>query len=143
MTGSADSYFGLVTYNQVRSGTRAEVRAMSVDVTGDVTVSAADASSITATDSSVVTSWNGVGGVIVTNVVLGWADALLTRSPVTAGGDLLVEALQVAVVQLSFLNEAFGTAPLSLTDWLACVGLASVVLWADEAKKLLERALRA
>ena len=29
-----------------------------------------------------------------------------------------------------------------LSDWLICVGLASVVLWADEAKKLLERFLR-
>ncbi|HEU0336947.1 MAG TPA: cation-translocating P-type ATPase [Gaiellaceae bacterium] len=50
--------------------------------------------------------------------------------------------LQVAVVQLSFLNEPFGTAPLGLTDWLLCGGLASAVLWADEAKKLLERGLR-
>ena len=29
-----------------------------------------------------------------------------------------------------------------LDDWLICVGLASVVLWADEAKKLVERRLR-
>lgn len=50
--------------------------------------------------------------------------------------------LQVAVVQLTFLNEAFGTAPLSLGDWLVCLALASMVLWADEAKKLLERRLR-
>jgi magnesium-transporting ATPase (P-type) len=50
--------------------------------------------------------------------------------------------LQIAVVQLPFLNEAFGTAPLALTDWLVCVALASAVLWADEAKKLLERWLR-
>ena len=50
--------------------------------------------------------------------------------------------LQIAVVQLPFLNDAFGTAPLGLTDWLVCVALASAVLWADEAKKLLERWLR-
>jgi hypothetical protein len=50
--------------------------------------------------------------------------------------------LQVAVVQLAFLNEAFGTTPLSLADWLLCFGLASVVLWADEAKKVVERRLR-
>jgi magnesium-transporting ATPase (P-type) len=47
--------------------------------------------------------------------------------------------LQVAVVQLSFLNDAFGTTPLSPDDWLLCVALASVVLWADEGKKLIER----
>ena len=50
--------------------------------------------------------------------------------------------LQVAVVQLPFLNNAFGTTPLALEEWLICLGLASVVLWADEAKKLAERRLR-
>jgi len=50
--------------------------------------------------------------------------------------------LQVAVVQLPFLNDAFDTAPLELDEWLICLGLASVVLWADEAKKLIERRLR-
>jgi len=44
-------------------------------------------------------------------------------------------------VHLGFLNEAFGTTPLSTDDWLICTALASVVLWADEAKKLLERRL--
>ena len=62
------------------------------------------------------------------------------RLPV--GRDRALALLQVAVVQLPFLNDAFGTAPLGLDDWLICVGLASVVLWADEAKKLLERQLR-
>jgi magnesium-transporting ATPase (P-type) len=55
------------------------------------------------------------------------------------GAIVLSFALQVAVVHLSFLNDAFGTAPLSATDWLVCIGLASAVLWADEAKKLLGR----
>lgn len=49
--------------------------------------------------------------------------------------------LQVAVVHLGFMNDAFGTTPLTLDDWLICVGMASVVLWANEAKKLLERRL--
>jgi magnesium-transporting ATPase (P-type) len=47
--------------------------------------------------------------------------------------------LQFAVVQLPFLNEAFDTTPLTIGDWLLCLALASIVLWADEAKKLLER----
>ena len=50
--------------------------------------------------------------------------------------------LQVAVVEVPFLNHAFDTTPLGLDEWLICIGLASVVLWADEAKKLLERRLR-
>jgi P-type Ca2+ transporter type 2C len=47
--------------------------------------------------------------------------------------------LQAAVVNLGFLNEAFGTTPLSLGDWLSCVALASIVLWAEEARKLIRR----
>jgi magnesium-transporting ATPase (P-type) len=58
------------------------------------------------------------------------------------GAIALSALLQVAVVELRFLNHAFDTTPLSAADWLICVGLASVVLWADEAKKLLERRLR-
>ncbi len=58
------------------------------------------------------------------------------------GAVALSAALQVAVVQLPFLNDAFKTTPLALDDWLICLGLASVVLWADEAKKLVERRLR-
>jgi calcium-translocating P-type ATPase len=58
------------------------------------------------------------------------------------GGIALSVVLQVAVVQLSFLNEPFGTAPLGLADWLVCAALASAVLWAVEAKKLVERSLR-
>ncbi|HET7760432.1 MAG TPA: cation-translocating P-type ATPase [Gaiellaceae bacterium] len=50
--------------------------------------------------------------------------------------------LQVAVVELPFLNDAFKTSALGLDEWLICIGLASVVLWADEAKKLLERHVR-
>jgi magnesium-transporting ATPase (P-type) len=45
--------------------------------------------------------------------------------------------LQVAVVQLAFLNDAFETTPLSLDEWLICVGLASAVLWASELRKLV------
>ena len=47
--------------------------------------------------------------------------------------------LQVAVVQVPFLNDAFDTSPLTIGDWLICIGLASLVLWASEAKKLLAR----
>jgi potassium/sodium efflux P-type ATPase len=47
--------------------------------------------------------------------------------------------LQVAVVQLPFLNAAFTTAPLSLEQWLVCVALASSVLWVSEVRKLLLR----
>jgi magnesium-transporting ATPase (P-type) len=54
----------------------------------------------------------------------------------------LSAVLQVAVVQVGFLNDAFDTSPMSLGDWAICIGLASVVLWADEAKKLVERRVR-
>ena len=34
---------------------------------------------------------------------------------------------------------ALNTTPLTARNWLICIGLSSIVLWADEAKKLLER----
>lgn len=55
------------------------------------------------------------------------------------GAIALSLVLQVAVVEVPFLNEAFGTTSLTLEDWAVCIGLASIVLWADEAKKLVSR----
>ncbi|CAN5376885.1 cation-translocating P-type ATPase [soil metagenome] len=43
--------------------------------------------------------------------------------------------LQFAVVELSFLNDAFSTTPLSWKQWLICVAIASTVLWAGEIRK--------
>jgi magnesium-transporting ATPase (P-type) len=57
------------------------------------------------------------------------------------GAVALSAALQVAVVHLRFLQVAFGTVPLSAGGWLACVGMASLVLWAAELRKLVLRAL--
>ena len=54
------------------------------------------------------------------------------------GAIALSALLQVAVVQLPFLNRAFHTTPLDLEEWLICLALASVVLWAAEAKKLVD-----
>lgn len=53
---------------------------------------------------------------------------------------LLSVVLQVAVIYIPVLNTAFGTTPLSLTDWGVALALGSVVLWAAEAKKLIMRA---
>jgi len=47
--------------------------------------------------------------------------------------------LQVAVVQLPFLNKAFTTEPLSPAQWLVCTALASTVLWVSEIRKLILR----
>jgi magnesium-transporting ATPase (P-type) len=58
------------------------------------------------------------------------------------GAVALSLALQVLVVQTPFLNDAFATTPLSAGEWLVCFALASVVLWAVELKKLVERRLR-
>jgi Ca2+-transporting ATPase len=53
------------------------------------------------------------------------------------GGSL---ALQVLVVYVPFLQNAFGTLPLSGRDWLLCVAVASSVLWLREASKFVTRA---
>ncbi len=51
-------------------------------------------------------------------------------------------ALQVTVVYIPFLNDAFDTTAIGATDWLLCAGLASFVLWADELRKLAARSRR-
>jgi hypothetical protein len=48
--------------------------------------------------------------------------------------------LQVAVVQLGFLNVAFHTVPLSIDQWWVCATMSSVVLWFSELRKLTSRA---
>lgn len=48
--------------------------------------------------------------------------------------------LQFIVVEVPFLQVAFGTASLDLEHWLICFGLASVVLWFDEVRKIILRA---
>lgn len=50
--------------------------------------------------------------------------------------------LQVLVVNVPFLQNAFGTTPLRGSDWLFCVGVASSVLWLREASKVVSRAMR-
>ena len=55
------------------------------------------------------------------------------------GAIALSALLQVAVVHLSFLNIAFGTAPLTLDQWLVCMAMASGVLIYSELRKLLIR----
>jgi magnesium-transporting ATPase (P-type) len=67
----------------------------------------------------------------------------LFTNPLLWGAIALSLLLQVAVVHVPFLNTAFETTPLGVDDWLICVGLASLVLFADEAKKLVERGLPA
>ncbi|MEE6283297.1 cation-translocating P-type ATPase [Georgenia sp. MJ170] len=48
--------------------------------------------------------------------------------------------LQIAVVEVPFLQVAFGTAPLDLAHWLVAVAMASSVLWFDELRKIVLRA---
>ncbi|UJR85031.1 cation-translocating P-type ATPase [Sandaracinus amylolyticus] len=58
------------------------------------------------------------------------------------GAVVLGVVLQIAVVELPFLQHAFGTEPLTLVQWLLCAGLASLVLWVSELRKLLARRSR-
>ncbi len=57
------------------------------------------------------------------------------------GAVALSALLQIAVVNLPFLNLAFGTVPLALDQWLTCLGMASLVLVYSELRKLVFRLL--
>ena len=52
----------------------------------------------------------------------------------------LAVVLQVAVVEVGFLQTAFTTTHLDLEHWLVVVAMASLVLWVDEIRKLIMRA---
>jgi magnesium-transporting ATPase (P-type) len=49
--------------------------------------------------------------------------------------------LQVAVVYVPFLQEAFSTVSLSGRDWLLCAATASSVLWLRELQKIVMRSV--
>jgi magnesium-transporting ATPase (P-type) len=55
------------------------------------------------------------------------------------GSVALGVALQAAIVEVPFLQKAFGTASLGLAHWCVSVAMASVVLWFDELRKLAWR----
>ncbi|MBE2238842.1 MAG: cation-translocating P-type ATPase [Caldilineaceae bacterium] len=63
----------------------------------------------------------------------------LFSNPLLWGAVALSAALQVVVVYTPLLNQAFGTTPIGLMDWALCIGMASMVLWVDEIKKLILR----
>ena len=60
-------------------------------------------------------------------------------NPWLLGAVALSGVLQIAVVNMPFLNLAFGTTPLSLDQWLVCAAMGSIVLWYSELRKLARR----
>jgi Ca2+-transporting ATPase len=55
------------------------------------------------------------------------------------GAVLLSFLLQVAVIYIPVLQQAFSTASLSFGDWLRCAAVASSVLWLREVSKIVTR----
>lgn len=53
------------------------------------------------------------------------------------GSIVLAITLQAAVIYIPFLQQAFLTVPLTLGDWLRCIGVASSVLWLRELAKVI------
>ncbi len=67
----------------------------------------------------------------------------LLRNRWLLGGLVLSVALQALVLYAPAMNRWFHTVPLPLETLLVLVALASVVLWAEEARKLLRKTVRA
>jgi P-type Ca2+ transporter type 2C len=55
------------------------------------------------------------------------------------GAVLLSLALQIAVIYVPFLQQAFSTVSLSPGDWIRCTAVASSVLWLRELSKIVTR----
>jgi Ca2+-transporting ATPase len=58
------------------------------------------------------------------------------------GAVALSVALQVAVIYVPFLQQAFDTVSLQWSDWLFCTLVASSVLWLRELSKLIRYVVR-
>ncbi len=67
------------------------------------------------------------------------AFARLFTNPWLWGAIGLSLILQVAVIYIPFLQQAFSTSALTLGDWVRCTVVASSVLWLREASKALTR----
>ena len=52
---------------------------------------------------------------------------------------LFRSVLQVAAVEVPFLQTAFSTTSLDPVHWAVVIGMASLVLWVDELRKLISR----
>lgn len=57
------------------------------------------------------------------------------RNPFLWGSVALTVLLQLAVTYVPFLQELFGTQPLTMTEMLTCIGLGLIMLLAVEAEK--------
>ncbi|HTO02287.1 MAG TPA: HAD-IC family P-type ATPase, partial [Opitutus sp.] len=55
------------------------------------------------------------------------------------GAIALSLGLHVAAINLPFMQRAFSTMPLSGTDWMICIAVASSVLWLREISKAMKR----
>ena len=63
------------------------------------------------------------------------------REPLALGSHRIVAAPARAVIYVPFLQQAFSTVGLSLSDWLYCAAVASSVLWLREISKAIARAM--
>jgi Ca2+-transporting ATPase len=63
----------------------------------------------------------------------------LFKNPWLAGGLILSNLLQLAVVYLEPMNRVFHTVPIPISDFFLIGALASVVLWAEEIRKWMAR----
>ncbi|MGB7962693.1 MAG: hypothetical protein WCF12_07000, partial [Propionicimonas sp.] len=104
--------FGLLVTNSVHSAVVAGISRTTVVSGGPVSVSATDAASISSSDSSRITG-GGKGALIVSNLVLTTADALIDHSPITiTTGGLTVDAGQdgqIDAVSTSRIENGDGT----------------------------------
>jgi Ca2+-transporting ATPase len=66
----------------------------------------------------------------------------LFHNPLLWGAIALSLALQVLVIYVPFMQNAFDTVPLTLNDWLLCTAVASSVLWLREVSKVIMRVVR-
>ena len=137
LAGSADSYYGLIDRNDVRSAVEAYVSGAIVRSAGDVLVAALADARLSAADSSAIGTWDGFGGMIATNLVLAHAHAWMQNADVqtTGGASVTVDAAHVSVIDASITSK--------IEAWTAISGVAAFNSVGWKSSNLLFNAIEA
>jgi len=107
LAGDSQSYYGLIDRNDVRSEVAAFLHDTTVESGGDVVVTALEAATIRALEDSYVVPWEGIGGVIATNVMLSGAEASIRGGGVTTtgGGSVVLDAQNASLIDATTTSK--------------------------------------
>ncbi|MBC8506768.1 MAG: hypothetical protein H8D34_18030, partial [Chloroflexi bacterium] len=140
--GSSKSYYGMISRNEVNSDALSSIENVVLNAGGTVSVTAAEAATISASDNSIVQSNSeAYGGVVSLNMVLSQADAHISGSDVTtaagSGGDVLVQAENSSILNATSTTKSKATKAVGVVLSINTVGYDSRTILFEAIDELL------